>query len=103
MSTRQRHGQCDVAQGSSGELPSLLPQSYAREAYLPLKDLAAYAGLSVRTLRNYLSRPSQPLPCYRLGGKVLVRRSEFDSWMATFRQVAVNRVDTIVADVVKGL
>ena len=32
----------------------------AADAYLPLKMLAAYAGLSVRTLRGYLSDPIGP-------------------------------------------
>lgn len=24
-------------------------------------------------------------PCYRLGGKILVRKSEFDAWIAQYR------------------
>ena len=69
------------------------------DAYLPLKALAGYSGLSVRTLRGYLTHPSRPLPHYRVGGKVLVKRSEFDVWMRTFRTVEASRVDAIVADV----
>jgi hypothetical protein len=54
------------------------------DPYLSLKALADYSGLSVRTLRKLLIRvpPTQALPCYRLDGKVLVRRSEFDRYMA---------------------
>ena len=55
------------------------------DAYLPLRSLAAYAGVSVRTLRIYLVHPSTPLPHYRLSGKILVKRSEFDQWIARFR------------------
>ena len=45
------------------------------DPFLPLRALAAYAGLSVRTLRQYLDLPpDQALPCYRVGGKILVRR-----------------------------
>ncbi len=54
------------------------------DAYLPLRALARYAGLSVRTLRSYLVHGSSPLPHYRIGGRVLVRRSEFDAWAARF-------------------
>ena len=48
------------------------------DRYLSLRSLATYAGLSIRTLRGYLGRRHAPLPHYRIGGKILVRRSEFD-------------------------
>lgn len=71
--------------------------------YLPLKALAQYSGLSVRTLRSYLASPSHPLPCFRIGGKVLVRRSDFDTWAEMFRSVPAVRIDAIVTDVLRGL
>jgi hypothetical protein len=50
---------------------------------------AVRRGAVMRKLRDYLSDPVRPLPHYRVGGKVLVRRSEFDSWIAAFmRRVA---------------
>jgi hypothetical protein len=57
------------------------------DPYLSLRALAEYSGLSVRTLRTFLERtpPAQALPCYRLAGKVLVRRSDFDAFMQQFR------------------
>jgi hypothetical protein len=57
------------------------------DPFLSLRALAAYSSLSVRTLRTFLERipPAQALPCYRLDGKVLVRRSDFDGYMAQFR------------------
>jgi hypothetical protein len=74
------------------------------DAYLSLtKGLPAYSGLSERTLRGYLCHPSHPLPCYRIGGKVLVRRSEFDRWAEQFRAVEVAALDALVSHVVKGL
>src|SRR4029450_5065283 len=50
------------------------------DPYLSLQALSDYSGLSPRTLRKFLERnpPAQALPCYRLEGKVLVRRSDFD-------------------------
>lgn len=72
------------------------------DPYLSLRGLAGYSGLSVRLLRSLLRHPIHPLPHYRVGVmggsvplvaggdgrgcKVLVRRSEFDRWMATWRQ-----------------
>ena len=73
-------------------------------AYLPLRDLAVYSGLSVRTLRSHLVNPSHPLPNYRIGGKILVRRSEFDAWAQHFRGVAnAADVGAVVDEVVNSL
>jgi len=71
------------------------------DPYLSLAALARYGGLSVRTLRGHLNDVSHPLPCYRVGGKILVRRSEFDGWMAAFRQRGRRDVDRLVADVLR--
>ena len=71
--------------------------------YLPLKALSQYGGLSVRTLRGYLHHPAHPLPHYRVGGKILVKRSEFDTWVAGFRAESSSRVDAIVSGVLQGL
>jgi hypothetical protein len=62
-----------------------------------------YSGLSIRTLRGYLSHLSRPLPHYRIGGKVLVKRSEFDVWASAFKANEPARVDALVADVMRGL
>ena len=71
--------------------------------YLPLRALSAYAGLSIRTLRTYLTHPAYPLPHYRIGGRVVIRRSEYDSWVARFRCAPTSTVDDIVADTLRGL
>jgi hypothetical protein len=55
------------------------------DGYLPLTELATYSGLSVRTLRDYLHDPVAPLPHFLQGGKIVVRRSEYDDWMQRFR------------------
>jgi hypothetical protein len=73
------------------------------DTYMPLRALAMYAGLSVRTLRGYLAHPAHPLPCYRIGGKVLVRRSEFDAWARQFRAAPASVVDALISDVLRGL
>lgn len=43
---------------------------------------------------------ARPLPCYRVGGKILVRRSDFDVWIAMFRQRARVDVDRLVEELV---
>jgi excisionase family DNA binding protein len=58
------------------------------DRYLTLVALSAYSGLSVRTLRRHLAATVHSLPRYRVGGRVLVRQSEFDAWMAEQREQA---------------
>jgi hypothetical protein len=70
------------------------------DRYLPLKALAGYAGLSVRTLRGYLTDRVHPLPHYRFGGRIVVRQSEFDEWARQFRTaVRPAALDTLVDEV----
>lgn len=72
------------------------------DPYLPLAALANYSGRSVRTLRKALKDPAHPLPHYRLGGngKILVRRSEFDQWIADYRREGPD-LDWLVSEIVK--
>src|SRR3989441_6805490 len=55
-----------------GVLAERVVVSTALDPFLSLRALAGYAGLSVRTLREYLDQPTRPLPHYRVGGKILV-------------------------------
>jgi hypothetical protein len=73
------------------------------DPFLSLKGLASYAGVSVRWLRDRLTDVHHPLPHYRPYGKVLVRRSEFDGWLARYRQVGRADVTAVVHDVLESL
>ncbi len=74
----------DVAQ-IRGVLAERVVVSTPLDPFLSLRALAEYSGLSRRTLRQYLElAPDEALPCYRLPGKILVRRSEFDAWIAQY-------------------
>ncbi|MCA9467915.1 MAG: helix-turn-helix domain-containing protein [Nitrospira sp.] len=53
----------------------------ALDPYLDLRALVQYSGLAKRTLQTWLHHPDLPLPHYDVGGKVLVRQSEFDRWI----------------------
>ena len=84
--------------------PSKERESGVDDGYLSLRSLATYAGISVRTLRALLVHRHAPLPHYRIGGKILVRRSEFDRWAAEFRIVrSPLDLDVVVGDVMRGL
>ena len=100
--------------------------SVGLDPYLSLKALANYSGLSRRTLQAYLYDPRHPIPFYQLGerkwitrrhkikgteevqsqrllvgGKILVRRSDFDRWIAAHK--ATSPLDTMVNDVIRDL
>lgn len=95
MASRSDH---DVGRASLGAVANS-----GDDAYLPLKVLATYCGLSVRTLRDCLGRLERPLPSYRIGGKILVRRSEFDAWAQQFRrQPDAADIGALVDDVVNS-
>jgi hypothetical protein len=74
------------------------------DPYLTLKALSSYSGCSTRWLRDRLTDPHRPLPCYRLpGGKILVRRSDADAWLAHYRRIGSPDVTRVVDDVLAGL
>ena len=69
--------------------------------YLDLMTLAAYSSCSVRWLRDRLTDSNCALPFYRIGGKVLVKRDEFDTWMIRFRVASQpGKLDRLVDSVV---
>ena len=68
------------------------------DPYMSLKALSDYSGMSRRTLLQHINDdPFRALPAYRVrGGKLLVRRSEFDEWMAAFKTTGRPAVAEIV-------
>jgi excisionase family DNA binding protein len=52
-----------------------------RPEWLDLRSVQQYATISERTLRAWIHHLIEPLPAVRVGGKVLVRRSDFDNWL----------------------
>jgi len=57
--------------------------------YLDVQALSIYTSLSPRTIRKILNRQGGP-PAYRLPGKILVRRSDWDSWVEQYRREPVD-------------
>jgi len=100
-SPRQHPGQ-PIAQ-VRGVLAEGVVISTSLDPFLSLRALATYSGLSVRILRGYLTDPAHSLPHYRIGGKIVVRRSEYDAWAAQFKALRDQSVEQIVADVLADL
>jgi hypothetical protein len=68
---------------------------------LDLKGLSEYSSLGIPTLRDYLR--SNGLPHYKLKGKILVRLSEFEQWLESYRVDTNPELSNLVDDVLKSL
>lgn len=72
--------------------------------YLTLKSLVAYSSCSSRWLRSRLVDPHHPLPHFKIGGKILVKRVDFDEWIARHRVIwRANEINDIVDSVLTQL
>jgi hypothetical protein len=92
-----------AARPSEASAPPATTPPEEREL-LTIKQLVAYSALSERTLRNYLKRRVQPLPHYQVDKKILIRRVEFDGWLASFRRAEqVDEIDQAVNEMLSGL
>jgi excisionase family DNA binding protein len=74
----------------------------AQREWLDLKALQQYACVSERTLRDWIHRPTNPLPAARVGTKILIRRSAFDRWLEGHSVKAVD-VSGIVEEMLAGV
>jgi len=68
---------------------------------LDLKGLSEYSSLGIPTLRDYLR--SNGLPYYKMKGKIIVRLSEFDQWLESFRVDTKPELNNLVDDVLADL
>jgi len=73
--------------------------------WLGLKELSYYADISERTLRSWIHAPLDPLPAAKVRGKVLVRRSDFDSYLQQHQIKRVHEInlEAVMDDVLKGV
>jgi hypothetical protein len=71
------------------------------DGYDDIRGCSERTSLGVGTIRDYLKGPN-PIPHFKLKGKILIRRSEFDDWLEQYR-VAGDDLDALVDDVVKSM
>lgn len=73
--------------------------------WLGLKEVTQYAAVSERTVRAWIHASINALPAVRVGGKLLVRRSELDAWLGRHRVKPLDAIDLdgIVRGVLQGL
>ena len=72
-----------------------------KDQYFDLPGLKAYSCIPVPTLRDYIKRDG--MPCFKLRGKILVKRSEFDSWMDDHRVDSADELNGKVTEVLNRL
>ena len=72
-----------------------------QDGYFDLRGLAAYSTLGVSTLRDYIRMGK--LPAYKVKGKVLIKKSEFEKWMDNHRMDKKKDINGIVDEVVGSL
>jgi excisionase family DNA binding protein len=75
------------------------------QEWLGLRQVAQYASLSDRILRTWIHAPVDPLPAVRVGGKILIKKSDLDLWLERRRVKPLEAVDLdgIVKNVLQGL
>ena len=72
-----------------------------KDQYFDLRGLSAYSALGVGTLRDHIK--SGNLPAFKVKGKILIRRSEFDIWLEDYRVNRTKQINDIVDDVMSSL
>ena len=75
--------------------------NFSDDKLLDLKGLSKYSSLGVPTLRDYLR--SGGLPYFKLKGKILVRLSEFNNWIESFRIEKKQELNSLVNGVIESL
>ena len=70
-----------------------------KDQYFDLEGLSTYSALKVPTLREYIKE--RKLPAFKVKGKLLIRKSEFDSWLEKFR--VKDKIEDIVNEVMGDL
>lgn len=79
------------------------PAALNSAEWLDIRRVTEYASVSDRTVRTWIHADVNPLPAVQVGGKVLVRRRELDSWLEGHRIASSNEVSSIVEELVNGV
>ena len=70
-----------------------------RDRYLDKREAAAYTSLSTRTLEGRLDE----IPHFRVGKKILFKKSELDHWVEQYREGSNQELDQIVDGAMESL
>ena len=70
-----------------------------RDRYLDKKAAAAYTSLSTRNLEARLNE----IPHFRVGKKILFKKSELDLWMEQFREGGAQNLERIADEALESI
>ncbi len=71
---------------------------FDRDRYMDKQEAAEYTSLCVRTLEARLSE----IPHFRVGNKILFKKSELDHWMESYREGTQN-LDRIADEAIESI
>ena len=71
---------------------------FSQDRYLSKKEAARYTSLSIRNLESRLPE----IPHFKIGQKILFKKSELDRWLERFR-VGGNNLDRIADEAIESL
>lgn len=77
------------------------PAISLKDQYFDLRGLSAYSALGVGTLRDHIKSGS--LTGFKVKGKILIKRSEFDAWLEAYRFNKKQELDSLVDDALNSL
>jgi len=72
---------------------------FDRDRYMDKREAAEYTSLSTRTLEGRLDE----IPHFRVGKKILFKKSEIDKWMETYREGGTQNLDRIADEVIESI
>lgn len=53
--------------------------------FVGVRDVAAMLGISPRTLEGWCAQDRMPKPYYRIGGRLMWRPADVETWIETHR------------------
>ena len=77
------------------------PAISLKDKYFDLRGLEVYSSIKVPTLRDHIR--SGDLPCFKVKGKILIKKSEFDNWLEGYRVNRQQDINNIVDEVLTSL
>ncbi len=72
---------------------------FDRDRYMGKREAAEYTSLSVRNLEARLPE----IPHFRVGQKILFKKSEVDRWMETYREGGAQNLDRIADEAIESI
>ncbi len=72
---------------------------FSQDRYMDKREAATYTSLSTRTLEERL----REIPHFRVGRKVLFKKSELDRWIEQFREGSAQNLDRIADEAIESI